>query len=124
MVLRRIETNIPSIEELDLPPIIKTLAMTKRGIIIFVGATGTGKSTSLASMIGYRNENSTGHIITIEDPFEFVHKHAGCIITQRAVGIDPDSWGAALKTILRQAPDVIMIDEVSPREGMEHAIEI
>src|SRR5690606_33416745 len=122
MVLRRIETRIPTIEELNLPPIIKTLAMTKRGIIIFVGATGTGKSTSLASMIGYRNENSTGHIITIEDPIEFVHKHAGCIITQREVGIDTESWEAALKNTLRQAPDVIMIGEVRTREGMDHAI--
>src|SRR6478752_2763569 len=104
MVLRRIETKIPSVEELNLPPVIKTLAMTKRGIIIFVGATGTGKSTSLAAMIGYRNQNSTGHIITIEDPIEFVHKHEGCIITQR------------------EAPDVIMIGEVRTREGMDHAI--
>ncbi|MCK7594367.1 PilT/PilU family type 4a pilus ATPase [Pseudomarimonas salicorniae] len=122
MVLRRIETKIPTVEELNLPPIIKTLAMTKRGIIIFVGATGTGKSTSLAAMIGYRNQNSSGHIITIEDPIEFVHKHEGCIITQREVGIDTDSWEAALKNTLRQAPDVIMIGEVRTREGMDHAI--
>jgi twitching motility protein PilU len=104
MVLRRIETKIPTVEELNLPPVIKTLAMTKRGIILFVGATGTGKSTSLAAMIGYRNMNSTGHIITIEDPIEFVHKHEGCIVTQREVGIDTDSWDAALKNTLRQAP--------------------
>ena len=122
MVLRRIETKIPTVEELNLPPIIKTLAMTKRGIIIFVGATGTGKSTSLAAMIGYRNQNSTGHIITIEDPIEFVHKHEGCIVTQREVGIDTDSWDAALKNTLRQAPDVIMIGEVRTREGMDYAI--
>lgn len=122
MVLRRIETRIPTVEELSLPPIIKTLSMTKRGIIIFVGATGTGKSTSLAAMIGYRNLNSTGHIITIEDPIEFVHKHEGCIITQREVGIDTDSWENALKNTLRQAPDVIMIGEVRTREGMDHAI--
>ncbi|KAG0936330.1 hypothetical protein G6F31_015759 [Rhizopus arrhizus] len=122
MVLRRIETRIPTVEELSLPPIIKTLAMTKRGIILFVGATGTGKSTSLAAMIGYRNQNSTGHIITIEDPIEFVHKHEGCIITQREGGIDTDSWEAALKNTLRQAPDVIMIGEVRTREGMDHAI--
>jgi twitching motility protein PilU len=122
MVLRRIETKIPTVEELSLPPIIKTLAMTKRGIIIFVGATGTGKSTSLAAMIGYRNQNSTGHIITIEDPIEFVHKHEGCIVTQREVGIDTDSWENALKNTLRQAPDVIMIGEVRTREGMDHAI--
>ena len=122
MVLRRIETKIPSVDELNLPPIIKTLAMTKRGLIIFVGATGTGKSTSLAAMIGYRNQNSSGHIITIEDPIEFVHKHEGCIITQREVGIDTDTWEAALKNTLRQAPDVILIGEVRTREGMDHAI--
>ncbi len=122
MVLRRIETKIPTIEELNLPVILKSLAMTKRGIIICVGATGTGKSTTLAAMIGYRNLNSTGHIITIEDPIEFVHKHEGCIITQREVGIDTDSWENALKNTLRQAPDVIMIGEVRTREGMDHAI--
>ncbi len=122
MVLRRIESKIPSIEELNLPPVIQQLAMTKRGIIIFVGGTGTGKSTSLASMIGYRNANSSGHIITIEDPIEYVHKHEGCIITQREIGIDTDSWENALKNSLRQAPDVIMIGEVRTRETMEHAI--
>jgi twitching motility protein PilU len=122
MVLRRIETKIPTVEELSLPPIIKTLAMTKRGLIIFVGATGTGKSTSLAAMIGYRNQNSTGHIITIEDPIEFVHKHEGCVVTQREVGIDCDSWENALKNTLRQAPDVILIGEVRTRETMDHAI--
>ena len=122
MVLRRIETRIPTCEELNLPPIVKTLAMTKRGIILFVGATGTGKSTSLAAMIGYRNMNSSGHIITIEDPIEFVHKHEGCIITQREIGIDTDSWDAALRNTLRQAPDVIMIGEIRTREGMDHAI--
>jgi twitching motility protein PilU len=122
MVLRRIESKIPTIEELNLPPVLKQLAMTKRGIIIFVGATGSGKSTSLASMISYRNQNSTGHIITIEDPIEYVHKHEGCIITQRELGIDTDSWENALKNTLRQAPDVIMIGEVRTRETMEHAI--
>jgi twitching motility protein PilU len=122
MVLRRIETHIPSVEDLNLPPIIKNLAMTKRGLIIFVGATGTGKSTSLASMIGYRNHNSSGHIITIEDPIEFVHQHAGCIVTQREVGIDTDSFDTALKNTLRQAPDVILIGEVRARETMDHAI--
>ena len=122
MVLRRIETRIPTVEELSLPPIIKQLAMTKRGIIIFVGATGTGKTTSLASMIGHRNKNSTGHIITIEDPIEFVHRHEGCIVTQREVGVDTDSWENALKNTLRQAPDVIMIGEIRTREGMDHAI--
>jgi twitching motility protein PilU len=122
MVLRRIESKIPTIEELNLLPIIKQLAMTKRGIVIFVGATGAGKSTSLASMVGYRNQNSTGHIITIEDPIEYVHKHEGCIITQRELGIDTDSWENALKNTLRQAPDVIMIGEVRTRETMEYAI--
>ena len=122
MVLRRIDSKIPTIEELNLPPVIKQLAMTKRGIIIFVGATGTGKSTSLAAMVGYRNQNSTGHIITIEDPIEYVHKHEGCIITQRELGIDTDSWENALKNTLRQAPDVILIGEVRTRETMEFAI--
>ena len=122
MVLRRIESKIPTIEELSLPPVIKQLAMTKRGIIIFVGATGTGKSTSLAAMVGYRNQNSTGHIITIEDPIEYVHKHEGCIVTQRELGIDTDSWENALKNTLRQAPDVILIGEVRTRETMEYAV--
>lgn len=122
MVLRRIETNIPKIDDLGLPEIIKELAMTKRGLIIFVGATGTGKSTSLASMIGHRNRNSKGHIITIEDPIEFIHQHQGCIVTQREVGIDTDSFEVALKNTLRQAPDVILIGEVRSRETMEHAI--
>jgi len=122
MVLRRIETKIPTCDELNLPQVAKTLAMTKRGLVIMVGATGTGKSTSLAAMIGYRNQNSSGHIITIEDPIEFVHRHEGCIVTQREVGIDTDSWENALKNTLRQAPDVIMIGEVRARETMEHAI--
>jgi len=122
MVLRRIEVNIPLISDLGLPTIIEELAMTKRGLIIFVGATGTGKSTSLASMIGHRNEHSSGHIISIEDPIEFIHQHRGCIITQREVGVDTDSFEVALKNTLRQAPDVIMIGEVRTRETMEHAI--
>ncbi len=122
MVLRRIETNIPSSEELNLPPILKELIMYKRGLVIFVGATGTGKSTSLASLIRYRNENSNGHIITIEDPIEFVHPHKGCIITQREVGLDTESYEVALKNTLRQAPDVILIGEVRTRETMQHAI--
>jgi twitching motility protein PilU len=122
MVLRRIEAKIPTIEELNLLPIVKQLAMTKRGIVIFVGATGAGKSTSLAAIVGYRNQNSTGHIITIEDPIEYVHKHEGCIITQRELGIDTDSWENALKNTLRQAPDVILIGEVRTRETMEYAI--
>ncbi|RLZ06815.1 PilT/PilU family type 4a pilus ATPase [Acinetobacter sp. 2JN-4] len=122
MVLRRIETVIPTMDELKLPTVLKDLAMTKRGIIIFVGATGTGKSTSLASMIGFRNHNSKGHIITIEDPIEFVHQHAGCIVTQREVGIDTDSFEVALKNTLRQAPDVILIGEIRSRETMDYAI--
>ena len=122
LVLRRIETRIPTPEELSLPDIIKDLAMTKRGLVVFVGATGTGKSTSLASMIGYRNRQATGHIISIEDPIEFIHQHDRCIITQREVGIDTASFEAALDNTLRQAPDVIMIGEVRSRETMDHAI--
>lgn len=122
MVLRRIETIIPTTQELNLPPILDELAMTKRGLIIFVGATGTGKSTSLAAMVGYRNRNSSGHIITIEDPVEYVHEHAGCVITQREVGIDTESYEVALKNTLRQAPDVILIGEIRSRETMEHAM--
>ncbi len=122
MVLRRIETNIPKVEDLGLPPIIKELAMTKRGLVIFVGATGAGKSTSLAAMIGYRNENSKGHIITVEDPIEFIHQHKGCIVTQREVGIDTESFEIALKNMLRQAPDVILIGEIRTRETMENAV--
>jgi len=122
MVLRRIEVKIPTLDELTLPPVLKPLSMTKRGLIMFVGATGTGKSTSLAAMIGYRNHNSTGHIITIEDPIEFVHHHEGCIVTQREVGVDTDSFAVALKNTLRQAPDVILIGEVRTRETMDHAI--
>jgi len=109
MVLRRIETNIPRIDDLGLPEVIKELAMVKRGLVIFVGATGTGKSTSLASMIGHRNRNSKGHIISIEDPIEFIHQHQGCVVTQREVGIDTDSFEIALKNTLRQAPDVIFV---------------
>ncbi len=122
LVLRRIETEIPDIDELGLPPIIKDLAMTKRGLVIFVGATGTGKSTSLASMVGYRNKNSHGHIISIEDPIEFIHEHAGCLVTQREVGMDTESFDVALKNTLRQAPDVIMIGEVRSAETMAQAL--
>ena len=122
MVLRRIETEIPTLDSLSLPPIIKSLAMTKRGLVVFVGATGTGKSTSLAAMIGYRNQNSAGHIITLEDPIEFVHQHGGCIVTQREVGIDTDSYEIGLKNTLRQAPDVILIGEIRTRETMDYAI--
>ncbi len=122
MVLRRIENFIPETEALHLPPILKTLIMEKRGLLIFVGATGTGKSTTLAALIGHRNANSTGHIITIEDPIEFQHPHLGCIITQREVGIDTESYAVALKNTLRQAPDVILIGEVRTRETMQHAL--
>ena len=122
MVLRVITTTIPNFDDLKLPPVLKEVAMTKRGLVIFVGATGCGKSTSLAAMIGYRNENSHGHIVTIEDPVEFVHPHKNCMITQREVGVDTDSWETALKNTLRQAPDVILIGEIRDREVMEHAI--
>ncbi|MFU8832774.1 MAG: PilT/PilU family type 4a pilus ATPase [Wenzhouxiangella sp.] len=122
MVCRRIETKIPSFEELDLPDTLSELAMAKRGIIFLVGATGTGKSTTLAAMVGHRNCNSSGHIISIEDPIEYVHKHRKSLVTQREVGIDTDSFDVALKNTLRQAPDVILIGEVRTRESMEHAI--
>lgn len=122
MVLRKIETTIPTIDELTLPPVLKELAMTKRGLVIFVGATGSGKSTSLAAVVGYRNKNSTGHIVTIEDPIEYIHNHGGCIITQREVGLDTASFEVALKNTLRQAPDVILIGEIRTRETMDHAI--
>ncbi len=122
LVFRTINTAIPKFEDLGLPPILKDIGMTKRGLVLFVGGTGSGKSTSLAAMIGYRNEHSYGHIITIEDPVEYVHEHKNCIITQREVGVDTDSWEAALKNTLRQAPDVILIGEIRDRETMEHAI--
>jgi twitching motility protein PilU len=122
MVLRLIRADIPSFEELHLPGILRELAMTKRGLVIFVGATSSGKSTSLASMVDYRNENSQGHIITIEDPIEFVHRHKKCLVTQREVGVDTESYEVALKNTLRQAPDVILIGEIRDRETMNHAI--
>jgi twitching motility protein PilU len=122
VVLRVITTTIPKFEDLNLPSVLKDVSMTKRGMVIFVGGTGSGKSTSLAAMVGYRNENSHGHIVTIEDPVEYVHPHKNCIITQREVGVDTDSWEAALKNTLRQAPDVILIGEIRDREVMEHAI--
>jgi twitching motility protein PilU len=122
VVLRTIQTHIPRFEDLDLPPVIRDLALTKRGLIIMVGATGSGKSTSLAAMIGYRNENTYGHIVTIEDPVEFVHPPRNCIVTHREIGVDTDSWEIALKNTLRQAPDVIMIGEIRDRETMEHGI--
>lgn len=122
MVMRRIKDEIPTIEEIHVPQVIKELSMTKRGLVIFVGATGSGKSTTLAAMIGYRNQNSTGHILTIEDPIEFDHKHAGCVVTQREVGIDTDSYEIALRNSLRQAPDVIMIGEIRTRETMDYGV--
>lgn len=122
MVLRRIETAIPTLEQLKLPPILKDLIMTKRGIVLFVGATGTGKSTSLAAMIGHRNARGSGHIISIEDPIEFVHEHQGCIVTQREVGLDTESYEVALKNTLRQAPDIILIGEIRTHQTMKHAI--
>ncbi|MCW8923140.1 MAG: PilT/PilU family type 4a pilus ATPase [Gammaproteobacteria bacterium] len=122
VVLRMIQSDIPEFDDLNLPEVLKEIAMTKRGLVIFVGATGSGKSTSLAAMVGYRNENSKGHIITIEDPIEFVHNHRNCIVTQREVGVDTDSYEIALKNTLRQAPDVILIGEIRDREVMEYAI--
>jgi twitching motility protein PilU len=122
-VLRTITTEIPTLEELELPPILKDVVMNKRGVVIVVGGTGSGKSTTLAAMIGHRNENSRGHIVSIEDPVEYVHPHKGCVITQREVGIDTESWHNALKNTLRQAPDVILIGEIRDRETMEYAIQ-
>jgi twitching motility protein PilU len=122
LVLRTISSKIPTLEELSLPPILRDIAMSKRGLVIFVGGTGTGKTTSLAAMVDYRNENSYGHIITVEDPIEYVHAHKNCIIEQREVGIDTDSWEAALKNTLRQAPDIILMGEIRDRDTMDYAI--
>ena len=122
-VLRQIITTIPTVEDLELPSTLKDVVMTKRGLVILVGATGSGKSTTLAAMVGHRNENSRGHIVTIEDPVEYVHPHGRCVVTQREVGVDTESWGAALKNTLRQAPDVIMIGEIRDRETMEYGIQ-
>ena len=122
MVLRTITTKIPELDELGMPEVLKDIVMTKRGLVIVVGATGSGKSTTLAAMLGHRNQNSFGHIITIEDPVEYVHEHKNCIITHREVGVDTDSWQAALKNTLRQAPDVILIGEIRDRETMEYAV--
>ncbi|MGI9307717.1 MAG: PilT/PilU family type 4a pilus ATPase [Gammaproteobacteria bacterium] len=122
-VLRRIVTKIPSVEELELPPILKDVVMTQRGLVLVVGATGSGKSTTLAAMVGHRNQNSRGHIMTIEDPVEYVHPHGSCIVTQREVGVDTESWHVALKNTLRQAPNVIMIGEIRDSETMEFAIQ-
>ena len=122
MVIRIITSDIPQLSDLHLPDIMKDIALSKRGLVIFVGATGSGKSTSMAALIDYRNANSQGHIITIEDPIEFVHPHKNCIVTQREIGIDTADWDVALKNTLRQAPDVILIGEVRDRETMEHAV--
>jgi twitching motility protein PilU len=122
LVMRTIPQQLPTIDGLNLPKVLKEVAMTKRGLTIFVGATGSGKSTSLAAIVDHRNENSFGHIITIEDPVEFVHPHKNCIVTQREVGIDTDGWEQALKNTLRQAPDVILMGEIRDRETMEHAV--
>ncbi|HYC47627.1 MAG TPA: PilT/PilU family type 4a pilus ATPase [Burkholderiales bacterium] len=123
LVLRTINTNIPKFEELNLPSVLRDICMMKRGLVIMIGGTGQGKSTSLAAMVGYRNENSYGHIITVEDPVEYVHDHKNCVVTQRDVGVDTDTWFAALKNALRQAPDVILIGEIRDRQTMEYAIE-
>ncbi|MGA1079001.1 MAG: PilT/PilU family type 4a pilus ATPase [Steroidobacteraceae bacterium] len=122
-VIRTIQSRIPSLDELDLPPVLKDIVMAKRGLVIVVGATGSGKSTTLAAMLGYRNEKSRGHIITIEDPVEYVHPHRGCVVTHREIGVDTESWHNALKNTLRQAPDVIMIGEIRDRETMEYGIQ-
>jgi twitching motility protein PilU len=122
-VLRTITTEIPTLHDLELPPILKDIVMNKRGLVIVVGGTGSGKSTTLAAMIGHRNENSKGHIVSIEDPVEYVHPHRGCVITQREVGVDTESWHAALKNTLRQAPDVILIGEIRDRETMQYGIQ-
>ncbi len=123
MVLRTIETTVPTLDGLGLPEVLKEIAMTKRGLVIMVGGTGSGKSTSMAAMVDYRNENSQGHIITIEDPVEYVHEHKGCIIMQREVGVDTNDWEVALKNTLRQAPDVILLGEIRDRETMEMGIQ-
>ena len=123
MVLRTIPAQLPTIDQLGLPQVLKDVVLTKRGLCILVGATGSGKSTTLAAMVDWRNENSYGHIITVEDPVEFVHPHKNCVVTQREVGLDTDSWEAALKNTLRQAPDVILMGEIRDRETMEHAIQ-
>jgi twitching motility protein PilU len=122
-VLRTINAKIPTLEELDLPPILKEVVLSKRGFVILVGGTGSGKSTSLAAMVGYRNEKTRGHIVTIEDPVEYVHAHKGCVVTHREVGVDCESWHLALKNTLRQAPDVILIGEIRDRETMEYGIQ-
>ena len=122
-VIRLINAKIPTIDELALPPILKEVVLSKRGLVIIVGGTGSGKSTTLASMVGFRNEKTRGHIVTIEDPVEYIHQHKGCVVTHREVGVDTDSWHNALKNTLRQAPDVILIGEIRDRETMEYGIQ-
>ncbi len=122
-VIRLINARIPTFEELELPPVLKEVVLSKRGLVIVVGGTGSGKSTTLATMVGYRNEKTRGHIVTIEDPVEYVHTHRGCVITHREVGVDTDSWHTALKNTLRQAPDVILIGEIRDKETMEYGIQ-
>jgi twitching motility protein PilU len=122
-VLRTINAKIPTFEELDLPPILREVVLSKRGLVIIVGGTGSGKSTTLAAMVGHRNEKTRGHIVTIEDPVEYIHPHHGCVITHREVGVDTESWHMALKNTLRQAPDVILIGEIRDRDTMEHGIQ-
>lgn len=122
LVFRTITSKIPSLDDLGLPEVLKEISMTKRGLVILVGGTGSGKSTTLAAMTGHRNEHSYGHIITIEDPIEFVHEHKNCVVSQREIGVDTDSWHIALKNTLRQAPDVILIGEIRDRETMDYAV--
>ena len=122
-VIRMINSKIPSCEELDLPPILKELSLSKRGLVVVVGGTGSGKSTTLAAMVGYRNDKTRGHIVTVEDPVEFIHQHKGCVITHRDIGVDTESWEVALKNVLRQAPDVIYIGEIRDRQTMEFAVQ-
>jgi twitching motility protein PilU len=122
-VIRMINSQIPSFEDLDLPPILKELSLSKRGLVVVVGGTGSGKSTTLAAMVGYRNQKTRGHIVTVEDPVEFIHQHKGCVITHRDIGVDTESWEVALKNVLRQAPDVIYIGEIRDRQTMEFAVQ-
>jgi twitching motility protein PilU len=122
-VIRMINATIPTFEELDLPPVLRDVVLSKRGLVLLVGGTGSGKSTTLAAMVGYRNDKTRGHIITIEDPVEYIHPHKGCVVTHREVGVDTENWHAALKSTLRQAPDVILIGEIRDRETMEYGIQ-
>ncbi|EQD68407.1 twitching motility protein PilU, partial [mine drainage metagenome] len=122
-VIRMINSKIPTFEDLDLPPILKELSLSKRGLVVVVGGTGSGKSTTLAAMVGYRNQKTRGHIVTVEDPVEFIHQHQGCVVTHRDIGVDTESWEVALKNVLRQAPDVIYIGEIRDRQTMEFAVQ-